>query len=134
FPQFCALAEQAVKLLVDAKRLPGEESPDPLWPVAVENHWAGRLMAFVHKLAQENRPNQRLRADRQTAWKGYRLPRGTTVSALPCGAFEATGLALELVADDIERHGIPVEPVADSSPLALLIEHLDRLATLANAY
>src|SRR5262249_36701796 len=54
-----------------------------------------------------------LRAGPKTAVNGHRLPKGTTVSELPCDAFEAAALALEMTADDLEGVGAGADPVGD---------------------
>jgi hypothetical protein len=98
FPAFVRLAKDAVKLLEDAKRIPDEPEPDPWWEVVAENHYAGRLMEFVHSLALEKRLGSSLHTKRSNSLKSRRLAPGITVSKLE--AFEAVALALKMVAEE----------------------------------
>jgi hypothetical protein len=92
------LAKAAVKLLVDANRIPDEPKPDCRWEVVAENHYVGRLMEFVHSLALEKRHGSSLHTERSNSLKGRRLAPDVTVSELE--AFEAVALALEIVAEE----------------------------------
>jgi hypothetical protein len=114
FAEFCRLAELAVKLLVDADRLPAQAPPDAKIPVCVQNHWAGRLMVFVHRLAQQNHRGSLLRADRQSVLEGW--GEGTLASVLPLSVFDGVAVALKMVADDVERPTEHDDPSTSDAP------------------
>jgi hypothetical protein len=92
------LARSAVKLLSNAKRIPDESKPETQWVVVTENHWAGRLMEFVHSLALAGRHGSLLHTEQSDSLYGRKLTPGITASELR--AFEAVALALEMVADE----------------------------------
>ena len=114
FAEFCRLAELTVKLLFTAGRLPAQSPPDWRMLVCVQNHWAGRLMVFVQRLAQENRPASILLVDRQITLE--KMGEGTFASVLPLGVFDSVAVALNMVADDVERLAEHDDPSTSDAP------------------